>query len=94
MSEEKQYTGSDVSQAIANACQDLKTSQDQLNIEVIAAGSAGFFGIFGKKKASVKVSFKKKGRRASEHAQRGGKGARQQKGSPRRSANTSRAVVL
>ncbi|MEN8134873.1 MAG: RNA-binding cell elongation regulator Jag/EloR [Thermodesulfobacteriota bacterium] len=90
MSEEKQYSGSDVSQAIANACHDLKTTQDQLNIEVIAAGSAGVFGIFGKKKACVKVSFKNKGRRSSGKAPRGGKGARQQKGSGRRSSNTSR----
>ncbi len=91
MSEEKHYTGSDVAQAIAIACQDLGTTQDKLNIEVIAAGSAGFFGLFGKKKASVKVSFKKKGRRSSEHSQRGGKGERNRKGPARRSSNFNRS---
>ncbi len=90
MSDEKIYSGSDVSQAIANACQDLKTTQDQLNIEVIAAGSAGVFGIFGKKKASVKVSFKKKGRRAAGTSPRSGKGARPQKGSAERTPTASR----
>ena len=87
---EKYYSGSDVTQAIANACHALKTTQDQLNIEVIAAGSTGFFGIFGKKKASVKVSFKNKGHRSSEQPRRGGKGARSQKSSASRSSNSNR----
>ena len=39
MSEKMEYTGTDVSQAIANACKDLNTSQDQLKIEVLAAGT-------------------------------------------------------
>lgn len=86
MSEEKQYTGVDVSQAIANACKEMNANQGQLNIEVVAAGSAGFFGIFGKKKAIIKASFKNKGRRSSGKPQRAGKGDRSQKGSPRRSA--------
>ena len=51
MSEKLEFTGTDVSQAIANACASLKVSQGQLNIEVLAAGSTGIFGIIGKKKA-------------------------------------------
>lgn len=91
MSAEKQYTGADVSQAIANACKDLHTTQDQLNIEVVAAGATGFFGIFGKKKACVKVSLKRKGGRASEQPQGRTKGSRGPKESPRKSGGPGRA---
>jgi spoIIIJ-associated protein len=80
MSEKKHYSGADVPQAIANACNDLQTTQDQLNIEVLAAGTTGFFGIFGKKKASIRVSLKNKGRKAAERPPRGGKGEHDQKG--------------
>ena len=90
MSEEKQYTGADVSQAIANACKGLNTTQDQLNIEVIAAGSTGFFGVFGKKKARVKVSRKKESGRSSGHRRGRGKENRSQKGSPRKSSSFNR----
>jgi len=92
MSDEKEYTGLDVSQAIANACQDLHTTQDQLNIEVLAAGSAGFFGVFGKKKASITVSFKNRGRKSSGPSQRRGKGGgRPQKGGSRRAGGSGRS---
>lgn len=90
MSADKYYSGSDVTQAIANACHALKTTQDQLNIEVIAAGSTGFFGIFGKKKASVKVSFKNKGHRSSARPGKGSKNSRHQKGGSRKPSKSNR----
>ena len=79
-------------QAIAKACQDLRTTQDKLNIEVVAAGSTGFFGLFGKKMASVKVSLKGTGQKSSGHSRKGGKDKRfQKKGSPRRSSTPGRS---
>jgi len=86
MTEEKQYCGSDVSKAIANACKDLNATQEQLNIEVVAVGSAGFMGFFGKKEACIKVSPKKKGRKAAEANQKKGRGEHPRKGQSRRDA--------
>jgi spoIIIJ-associated protein len=84
MTEEKQYSGSDVSTAIANACKDLKTSQDKLNIEVVAAGSSGFLGVFGRKEATIKVSLKDKGGQAAEQHKKWGRGERSPKGPARK----------
>ncbi len=84
MTEEKQYSGADVSTAIANACMDLNTSQDELNIEVVAPGSAGFLGVFGKKAAMVKVSLKNQGRQSAEPQHRKkGRSERPAKGAAR-----------
>lgn len=58
MSKRKEYTGKDVAEAIGKACQELGVSQDKLQIEVVAAGSAGIFGLIGKKKAVVAVTLK------------------------------------
>ncbi|NTV13603.1 MAG: single-stranded DNA-binding protein [Desulfobulbaceae bacterium] len=66
MSEKKEYTGSDVTEAISKACQELGVSQDNLQIEVVAVGSAGIFGLIGKKKAVVSVMIKKDARPAKE----------------------------
>lgn len=59
MSEKKEYTGSDVTEAISKACRELGVSQEELQIEVVAVGSAGIFGLIGKKKAVVAVTLKK-----------------------------------
>jgi len=58
MSEIIEYTGKDVTEAIRKACQDLQVSQEELKIEVVAPGSAGVFGVFGKKQAVVAVTMK------------------------------------
>lgn len=91
MSEEKQYTGVDVSQAIANACKGLNTTQDQLKIEVMAAGSAGFLGLFGKKKATIKVVLKKGEMKTAGRQQGKGRANRNQKGTPRKAASLNRS---
>lgn len=91
MSDEKKYSGLDVSEAIASACNDLKVNQDQLNIEVISPGSPGFFGLFGKKKSIVKVSLKGRARKSTGRPQKADKEDRQPKASPRRSSDSSRS---
>ncbi|MBU0484255.1 MAG: Jag N-terminal domain-containing protein [Proteobacteria bacterium] len=57
MSSKLEYQGSDVAEAIQNACQKMNVAQDELDIEVVAAGSAGIFGL-GKKKAKIMVVLK------------------------------------
>ncbi len=51
----KEYKGKNIDEAIALACTDLKTNREELDIEVIDAGSAGIFGLC-KKKAVILVS--------------------------------------
>jgi len=58
MSEKREYTGSDVTEAISKACRELGVSQDELQIEVVTVGSGGIFGLIGKKKAVVAVTLK------------------------------------
>jgi spoIIIJ-associated protein len=50
----KEYKGKTVDEAIAKAVSDLKASREELEIEVVAAGSAGIFGLC-KKKAVILV---------------------------------------
>lgn len=66
MSTAKEFTGNDVPQAILKACEELKVKQDQLDIDVVAAGSNGIFGMFGKKKARINVTLKKTGEKQKE----------------------------
>ena len=56
----KKYTfkGKDVPEAINKACDSLKVSQDQLDIEVVNTGSAGIFGLC-RHKSIIKVALKK-----------------------------------
>ncbi|UOQ95522.1 protein jag [Halobacillus shinanisalinarum] len=49
-------TGTTVEGAVQSALEQLQTSRDQVNIEVIDEGKKGFFGVFGTKPAIVKVS--------------------------------------
>jgi len=55
-----EYTGSDVAEAIKNACEKLNAEQDQLDIEIKSAGSAGVFGLC-RRKAKILVSLKETG---------------------------------
>ncbi len=57
MSAKMEYKGSDVSAAISQACRALKVNQEQLDIEVLHAGSTGIFGLC-RQKAVIKVSLK------------------------------------
>jgi len=53
-SKKKEYKGKNIDEAIAAACADLKASQEELDIEVVSAGSAGIFGLC-KKKAAIQA---------------------------------------
>ncbi len=57
--ETHEFEGKDVSEAIANACAALATTQEKLNVEIITPGSAGFLGL-GKRKARIRVSLKER----------------------------------
>ncbi|WP_163527921.1 RNA-binding cell elongation regulator Jag/EloR [Halobacillus ihumii] len=52
-------TGNTAEEAVQSALEQLQTSRDQVNIEVIDEGKKGFFGVFGTKPAIVKVSIMK-----------------------------------
>lgn len=54
----KQVTasGQTVDDAVQSALEQLNTGRDQVNIEIIDEGKKGMFGIFGAKRAIVKVS--------------------------------------
>jgi len=55
-----EYTGSDIAEAIKNACEKLNADQDQLEIEIKSAGSAGIFGLC-RRKAKILVALKETG---------------------------------
>lgn len=57
-SEHQEYQGKEVTDAIKSACESLGVTQDQLEIEVVSAGSAGIFGLI-RKKAKIRVTVKK-----------------------------------
>lgn len=50
----KEYKGKTIDEAIAAACHDLQAGREELEIEVLAAGSAGIFGLC-RKKAVIQV---------------------------------------
>ncbi len=57
MADKMEYQGSDVDDAIQKACLQLNVPREKLEIEVLATGSAGIFGL-GKKMAKILVSEK------------------------------------
>ncbi len=62
MSAKMEYKGTDVEEAIGNACAALNVVREELDIRIISTGSTGIFGL-GRKKAAVQVSLKKEGGR-------------------------------
>lgn len=53
-----EYKGTDVEEAIGNACLALNVQREELEIKIVSTGSTGIFGL-GKKKAVIQVSLKK-----------------------------------
>ncbi len=58
MSKAKDYYSNSVTGAIRQACADFGTPQEKLDIEVVATGSKGIFGLC-KKRAHIRVNLKK-----------------------------------
>jgi len=77
MSAKMEYKGTDVEEAIGNACAALNVPREELDIRIISTGSTGIFGL-GRKKAAVQVTLKKEGG----HEQR--RPAQEKKASPPR----------
>jgi len=57
MSSQKEFTGTDVAEAIRKACAQLNVSQDHLDITVLSPGSSGIFGLC-RKKARISITLK------------------------------------
>nr|WP_321255929.1 Jag N-terminal domain-containing protein [uncultured Pseudodesulfovibrio sp.] len=53
MSDFKEFQGKDLDDAIESACDYFNLKRDRLEIEILAGGSSGIFGIMGVKKAKV-----------------------------------------
>ena len=53
-------TGSTIEEALMSACRDLGCEKSELQYVVLQQPSTGFFGIFGKKEARIRVSRKEK----------------------------------
>ena len=56
-SEQQEFHGKEVTDAIKKACETLGVAQEQLDIEIISTGSAGIFGLI-RKKAKIRVTVK------------------------------------
>ena len=69
MKKAKDFYSKDVAEAIRQACAEFATSQEHLNIEVVATGSAGIFGLC-KKRAHIRATLKQQ---ASEAVKKPGK---------------------
>jgi len=76
MLDKREYTGSDVPEAISRACRELGISQDAMQIEVVAAGSSGIFGLIGRRKAVISVTLPKSSREGKATVRTAGEGAR------------------
>ncbi|BCS90081.1 protein jag [Pseudodesulfovibrio sediminis] len=55
MSDFKEFQGKDLDEAIESACNYFNLKRDRLEIEILAGGSSGIFGIMGVKKAKVQA---------------------------------------
>lgn len=58
MAVKMEYKGRDIEEAINNACASLNVGRDEIDIEVVATGSSGIFGL-GRKSAVITVRLKK-----------------------------------
>ncbi|WP_417911340.1 Jag N-terminal domain-containing protein [Candidatus Electronema sp. PJ] len=68
MAKKHDFYGSNVADAIANACKELATSQENLAIEVLETGSPGIFGLC-RKRARIRVSCKEQAKPAEVYAE-------------------------
>lgn len=54
-----EFSGKNVDEALANALEELKVTEDQITYEVIEEGSKGLLGLIGTKPAMIKVELVK-----------------------------------
>ncbi|MCI5133452.1 MAG: hypothetical protein D3904_18540, partial [Candidatus Electrothrix sp. EH2] len=80
----KDFYGGTVTDAIAEACQGLSTSQDELDIEILETGSSGIFGLC-RKKAHIRVNRKESDPKSGSAEEQDGKTAAPQKEDAERS---------
>jgi spoIIIJ-associated protein len=86
MAVKMEYKGRDIEEAIGNACASMNVGRDEIDIEVVATGSAGIFGL-GRKSAVITVRLKK------EKGEAGTAPAPPQKGRPPRPKREKKAVA-
>ena len=55
MSDYKEFKGKDLDDAIQAACKHFDQDRGKLELEIVSGGSAGIFGLVGKKKAVVRA---------------------------------------
>ena len=60
--------GKTVEEAISKACEELKASREELEIEVLTNGSSGFLGLVGAKNAQIRATVKETAPAAEEGA--------------------------
>ena len=53
-----EFDGKTKEEAVRKACDELRVSEEQLEIEVLSYGSTGIFGLVGAKKAQIRVSLR------------------------------------
>lgn len=59
MLDSHEFEGKTKDEAVRKACEELRVSEAQLEIEVLSYGSTGIFGLVGTRKAKIKVSLRK-----------------------------------
>ena len=52
--------GKTIEEAIRKACEELKVSREDLEVEVLANGSSGFLGLVGAKNAKIRATLKER----------------------------------
>ncbi|MFW6323923.1 MAG: RNA-binding cell elongation regulator Jag/EloR [Desulfovibrionales bacterium] len=66
MSENKEFTGKTVDDAIQNACEYFGMEREKLEIEILEGGSSGIFGLMGLKKAKIQAQARDNQREAED----------------------------
>lgn len=52
--------GKNIEEAISKACEELRVSREDLDIDVLANGSSGFLGLVGAKNAKIRATLKER----------------------------------
>lgn len=55
-----EVSGSNLKEAVTNACKNLNATEEEIDIKIVEEGSKGFLGIFGSKEAVINATLKPK----------------------------------